>query len=240
MKVFEVCFNYSRLILPAINLYVYKNIKGLVKNKGNHVKLLDVGGRKSHHTININAEITITDIPRESNIQSSLHLGVNKDIINQLKVRRSNVDNYLIDNMVNTKLPKESFDIIMAIEVLEHVEEDDLFIKNVYKTLKPGGVFIMTTPNGDHVENDNPDHMRHYTKDQLTSVLKESFKEIEVLYAIRENKHYFTSLNTWSLKHPLRTIQAMTGSLINNLQSNFFNQIHKPENSRHLTAIAYK
>ena len=237
MKLFEIGFNYSRYFLSPLYLFVYKTVKQLVKLKDANVSLLDVGGRKSHHTINIPAEITVTDIPRESNIQTDLHLGTNEDIINQLYSRRSNIKEYLIDNMVDTKLPKESFDIIMAIEVLEHVKEDKLFIKNVYETLKPGGIFFMTTPNGDHVINTNPDHVRHYTKKQLLSVLNSSFNKIDINYTIFEGKFYFYSLNSWSIRQPLKTVCAMLSSLINNYQSK---KVLYPYNSRHLSAIAIK
>ena len=237
MKLFEIGFNYSRLFVSPLYLFVYKTVKQLVKIKGANVSLLDVGGRKSHHTINIPAEITVTDIPRESNIQSDLHLGVNVGIIDQLYSRRSNIKEYIIDNMVDTKLPMESFDVIMAVEVLEHVEEDTLFISNVYNTLKSGGIFFMTTPNGDHVKNTNPDHVRHYTKKQLLSVLNSSFNKVDINYTIFESKYYFSSLNSWSIRQPLKTVYAMLSSLINNYQSK---KVLYPHNSRHLSAIAIK
>jgi|TARA_Y100000294_G_C8430910_1_gene286773 SAM-dependent methyltransferase len=188
MKIFEIVYFNLRYFLPSLNLFIYKKVKHLARLKGNDVSLLDIGGRKSHYTINIPAEITVTDIPRESNIQVKLNLGVNENIINQLYSRRSNIKDYLIDHMVDTKLPKKSFDIVIAIEVLEHVEEDKTFINNVYDTLKPGGIYFMTTPNGDHVENTNPDHIRHYTKKQLFSILTSRFEIVDIEYAIYEDQ----------------------------------------------------
>lgn len=240
MKLFEIVFNYSRLFLPALNLLVYKTIKQLVVSMGDDVSLLDVGGRKSHHTINIPAEITITDIPRESSTQVELHLGVNKEIIDQLHSRRTNIKNYIIDDMTETKLPKESYDIIMAIEVLEHVEKDSAFIENVHATLKPGGYFFMTTPNGDHVENTNPDHVRHYRKKKLISILEKRFISVDVSNKIYESRFCFYSQNSWSIRHPLRTAGAMLSSMINNFQSIYFGKVLQSHNSRHLVAIATK
>lgn len=40
-----------------------------------------------------------------------------------------------------------AFDAIIATEVIEHVENIFLFLRNVRELLAPGGVFIMTTPN---------------------------------------------------------------------------------------------
>ena len=44
-------------------------------------KILDVGGRKSPYTIGIPAEITIIDLPRDSEIQQKLNLGINSTVI---------------------------------------------------------------------------------------------------------------------------------------------------------------
>ncbi len=41
----------------------------------------------------------------------------------------------------------QSFDIVVSSEVLEHMDEPERGIKEVERVLKPGGVFVMTTPN---------------------------------------------------------------------------------------------
>ena len=40
----------------------------------------------------------------------------------------------------------EKFDIILSIEVMEHVDDLITYIKDIFRLLKPGGVFIWTTP----------------------------------------------------------------------------------------------
>ena len=90
--------------------------------------------------------------------------------------------------MVKTNLKENSYDIIMSIEVLEHVLEDEKFIINVKKLLKKDGCFVMSTPNGDFKKNTNPDHVRHYTKKQLESLLQKHFNNVDVYYAIKDSK----------------------------------------------------
>jgi len=41
---------------------------------------------------------------------------------------------------------EESFDVVGAFDVLEHIEEDELVLKDMYKTLKPGGGILITVP----------------------------------------------------------------------------------------------
>ncbi|MEM1714001.1 MAG: methyltransferase domain-containing protein [Desulfurococcaceae archaeon] len=43
--------------------------------------------------------------------------------------------------------PKEHFDVITAIEVIEHLCMVDLFFQECYNKLKPGGLLLITTPN---------------------------------------------------------------------------------------------
>ena len=38
------------------------------------------------------------------------------------------------------------FDLILSVDVLEHIEEDREAISNISRALKPGGIFIFTTP----------------------------------------------------------------------------------------------
>jgi SAM-dependent methyltransferase len=49
-------------------------------------------------------------------------------------------------------LEKESFDILIAYEVLEHILNPKLFLTTYSELLKPGGLFIISTPNAHSLE----------------------------------------------------------------------------------------
>ena len=46
-----------------------------------------------------------------------------------------------------TKLSfEEQFDLVICVDVMEHIEEDELVLKNYFKALKPGGMLLISTP----------------------------------------------------------------------------------------------
>ncbi len=50
-----------------------------------------------------------------------------------------------IDNGLPFK--SETFDVITASHVIEHVKDTDLFVNEIYRVLKPGGYAVIATPN---------------------------------------------------------------------------------------------
>ncbi len=48
-------------------------------------------------------------------------------------------------------LEKESFDLITAIEVIEHLENPRAMIREFYRLLKPGGYILVSTPNNESI-----------------------------------------------------------------------------------------
>jgi 2-polyprenyl-3-methyl-5-hydroxy-6-metoxy-1,4-benzoquinol methylase len=52
----------------------------------------------------------------------------------------------LVENVETMNLGRE-FDTIVAGEIIEHLENPGLFMRNMHKHLKPGGVLIISTPN---------------------------------------------------------------------------------------------
>lgn len=43
--------------------------------------------------------------------------------------------------------PAESFDAVISTEGIEHLENQFSFLREIHRTLKPGGVLVLTTPN---------------------------------------------------------------------------------------------
>ncbi|WP_442483194.1 class I SAM-dependent methyltransferase [Aeoliella sp. SH292] len=52
---------------------------------------------------------------------------------------------YLIDDPV-TPIPQQTFDVVVSVEVMEHVADLDKYLTSIHRALKPGGYFVWTTP----------------------------------------------------------------------------------------------
>lgn len=240
MKPFELFYAVCSPGLPVLYSRVRRTLRGIAKQNPGRQQLLDIGGRKSHYTIGIPANVTITDLPRESELQHQLHLGINKQIADQIRLRRSNVKQVLIDDMTCSHLENESFDCAVAVEVLEHVENDVAFVREVRRVLKSNGTFLMTTPNGDFIRNTNSDHKRHYRRKELEQLLKREFHQVEVRYAVPGTKCYKAALRSWSLKQPLRTFITYMAGLINSLEDRFARPTPDGVGMQQLIAVARK
>lgn len=71
-----------------------------------------------------------------------------------------------------------SFDTILSFQVIEHINNDELFIEEIYRILKPGGKALISTPNIKMTLTRNPWHIREYTSRQLQELAKKVFKKI--------------------------------------------------------------
>ncbi len=174
----------TRHFLPVLPHLAYREIRRLTRQSGvTRPKLLDVGGRKSPYTVGIAADVTVSDIPRETEVQSRLHLGFSDQILLNLQRRRSNIVGVVLEDMCRSAQPSDHFDGVVCVEVIEHVPEDDAFVAQIARVIRPGGWLFLTTPNGDYVKNEppnyNPDHVRHYTRSALESLLSSTSVKCE-------------------------------------------------------------
>lgn len=240
MKLYEIARRGLEPILPPLYKQIRVRLLSEMRNTADQPLVLDVGGRKSPYTIGVPARITIIDLPRNTELQTSLNLGINEEIIKQLISRRSNIDNFVFGDMTQSDLPSSSFDLVVSVEVLEHVDEDDKFVSEVSRVLRPGGRFIMTTPNGDFLENKNPDHRRHYTKEQLSSLLNRHFKNVHVEYAIAGGYFRKLGLRSWSVWRPIQTCSSIFGNIVNTVQSSDAKLKDRAIGTHHLFASADK
>jgi SAM-dependent methyltransferase len=72
-----------------------------------------------------------------------------------------------------------SFDSIVSFQVIEHIQNDRLFLEEIYRVLKPGGTAIISTPNIKHTLSRNPWHIREYTAKHLQELCSSIFNKVQ-------------------------------------------------------------
>ena len=73
-----------------------------------------------------------------------------------------------------------SVDFVVTFQVIEHINDDEMFLQEIHRVLKPGGKLILTTPNSMMSLTRNPWHTREYTPEKMGEVLKSSFDNYEL------------------------------------------------------------
>ena len=80
-----------------------------------------------------------------------------------------------------------SVDFVVSFQVIEHIQDDEEFLQEIYRVLKPGGKAILTTPNLLMSLSRNPWHTREYTPSQMLELLKSVFDNV-ALKGVRGNE----------------------------------------------------
>lgn len=73
-----------------------------------------------------------------------------------------------------------TFDFIVSFQVIEHIEDDEFFCRELYRVLKPDGKLIITTPNIKMSLTRNPWHIREYTHTGLYQLLSDIFPSVDM------------------------------------------------------------
>ena len=74
-----------------------------------------------------------------------------------------------------------SFDYVVCFQVIEHIKNDTEFVREVARVLRPGGKFIVSTPNAPMSLTRNPWHVREYTAEELKKLLSKEFSQIDMM-----------------------------------------------------------
>jgi 2-polyprenyl-3-methyl-5-hydroxy-6-metoxy-1,4-benzoquinol methylase len=111
-----------------------------------------------------------------------------------------------------TGIADNTFDYIVTFQVIEHIENDDLFIKEIYRVLKPGGKAIITTPNIKLSLTRNPWHIREYTAAGLQSLVQKYFRKVD-----KQGVHGNTKVMEYYSKNK-KAVEKITRFDIFNLQ----------------------
>lgn len=110
-----------------------------------------------------------------------------------IDVEPSDDEDVVQGNMETYSLNKR-FDVIIAGDILEHVDNQGLFLDNIYRHLNDEGTFILTTPNAKWITvilKPNPTHTLWHDKFTLSHILNTHGFWIKHFQYYYGNKPYY-------------------------------------------------
>jgi SAM-dependent methyltransferase len=68
-------------------------------------------------------------------------------------------------------LPNERFDVIVALNVIEHIKDDNNALAQCYRMLKPGGLIILEVPAGEKLYDSYDKYVGHYRRYDMSGFI---------------------------------------------------------------------
>lgn len=167
--------------------HIHKEIKEWNKVKRSYISILDAGmgfGQYSYFLSGINNKWTIKAVDvKEDQVADCA------DFFK--KVKRNNVQ-FSVEDLTVFK-QENTFDLILSVDVMEHILEDVQVFKNFHASLKKGGMLLISTPSdqgGSDVHGDGEtsfieEHVRdgYNVKDIADKLKLAGFSKADVRYS---------------------------------------------------------
>ncbi len=175
-------------ILLLRTWHVHRALKAFRKANAhnNDISVLDAGSGLGQYTWHITRkapgwQVKAIDI-KEEEIASC------RDFFQKEKKR--NVT-FAVEDLVHYVRPG-TYNLILSVDVMEHIEEDEQVFLNFHKSMKPGGLLLISTPSdqgGSDVQEDGDasfieEHVRDgYPADEIREkLLKAGFGQVDIKY----------------------------------------------------------
>lgn len=120
-------------VYPRINMV----IDMAKKHVPNITRYLDLGCGNGYYTLLIGGELNAQEV-----------YGIDINEVNLKKASSLGIKVFKVDlNSDKLPFPDNYFDLVTALEVIEHLVNPDNMLGEVYRVLRSNGVFILSTPN---------------------------------------------------------------------------------------------
>ena len=99
-------------------------------------------------------------------------VGLDSELIHA-QPRPDNVD-FVVGSLEDISFPDHSFDLVLALDVLEHLEDDLGALQKIRNLIKPGGLLLLTVPALPSLwgrQDVASHHLRRYTRRSLEALL---------------------------------------------------------------------
>jgi SAM-dependent methyltransferase len=126
---------------------------------------------------------------------------------------------FAVADVTRMPVPDAACDVVVSFETIEHLPDDRQFLTEVRRVLKPGGLFLCSTPNRELMNPGiGPDgrpfnrfHVREYGIEELRALLSDYFTDVEGYCQSRYAGSYarqLTRIAAWSPMAAVRLHQC--------------------------------
>lgn len=187
--------------------HVHRELRKWMKTAPEKIHILDAGAGFGQYTYwlsrqNPNWNILAVDVKKEQVCDCNTFFN---------KIGKNNVV-FRVEDLVEFR-NEEAFNLILSVDVMEHILEDVQVFKNFHASLKPGGMVLISTPSdqggsdvhGDGEESFIEEHVRDgYNKKEIKEKLKSAgFSKVKVHYSYGNPGKISWRL---SMKYPLQML----------------------------------
>lgn len=139
-------------------------------------------------------------------------IDISKDAIGIAK-KQTNLVNYTYGDIFSLKRKEYYYDAVYSLHVMEHIENIEDNLKEIYRIIKRNGKFVIRIPNRDSIEArlagknwfhwDEPYHKHHWSVDEFKNILLNiGFNKIMINYNLLEFKQVllYSCINRMGIK----------------------------------------
>ena len=167
--------------------HVHKELRAWRENKGNDISVLDAGagfGQYSYWISNCNSNWKIVSVDVKEEQVADCNNFFSQIGKNNVRFEVADLTQFVKEN---------AFDLVLSVDVMEHILEDVLVFKNIHASLRKGGMLLISTPSdqgGSDVQDDSDssfieEHVRdgYNIKDIREKILSAGFSKVEARYS---------------------------------------------------------
>ncbi len=100
------------------------------------------------------------------------------------KYRKSNL-RFLTGECRSIPVKAQSVDVVVSFETIEHLEEHEVFMRDIRRVLKPGGLLIISSPDREKYEGrgveKNPFHKKELSHPEFADLMRQHFQHVALL-----------------------------------------------------------